>query len=637
MREYLLAMVVAIVVTLLLGGPIRTLAVHFGVVGEVRERDVHKVPTPRVGGLAMFGGLVASLTLAGHFPMLHEKAYAGSNTVQALLWGSALVVLLGVVDDKWDLDPLTKFAGQIFAASVMVVKGIQITWLVLPGYGILALDPTLGIVLSVFIVLVAMNAVNFVDGLDGLAAGIVCIAGVATFAYCFRLAINYHITGAVGPALISIVTVGICVGFLGHNWSPARMFMGDTGSMLLGMLLAAQAISITGQVDPGALMQHLGQTGATHKLVPTYLPLILPVSVILLPLADMVMAVVRRTAKGQSPLAADKGHLHHRLLQIGHSPRRAVLIMYFWSALVSFVTVLIAVTPSRQPIVYGAIALTLIGLVLLLMPRLGDHRSRVGRAAKSAASVATPERWRGDTQPTARARHRAPGGRAAALGAAAPAVAGSAAGSSAAPVAPTGAAGAFGTAAPAAPSAPVSPSQQFTPVIPAIMAPPAAETDLALAKASVPVLPPVALSGLSAVAIAKQVNAGLLGPRAVAPAAPGTSGPAGAAATAAAAAGEAGDSTNTSGTAGAPGVTDLPDSPDAAAVANLAPSTSDAQAAPLADAANTGDARGAGSAGNAETTDDTADTGNAHNAHNAKRATGSDSDDLPTRHRTLSG
>jgi UDP-GlcNAc:undecaprenyl-phosphate GlcNAc-1-phosphate transferase len=410
-REYLLAMVVAMSVTLLLGGPIRALAVQLGVVGVVRDRDVHKVPTPRVGGIAMFGGLCVALTVAEHFPMLHDKAYSSSNTVRAVLWGAFLVVLLGVIDDKVDLGALVKLAGQIFAASVMVVNGVQITWLPIPGYGPLALDPTFGVVLSVLIVLVLMNAVNFVDGLDGLAAGIVCIAATATFAYCYRLAISYKITGAVTPALISIVTVGICLGFLGHNWSPARMFMGDTGSMLLGLLLAASAISITGQIDPGAFFSwSLSKTDTTRKMVPAFLPLLLPISVTLLPLADMLMAVVRRTKAGRSPLAADKEHLHHRLLQIGHSDRRAVLIMYFWSALVAFLTVLVAVSKQRQPIVYLAIAMTLIGLLMLLGPRLSDHRERLRKAARGA----TPERWRGE--PATPARHRAVNGTANAHG-----------------------------------------------------------------------------------------------------------------------------------------------------------------------------------------------------------------------------
>ncbi|NUP49848.1 MAG: undecaprenyl/decaprenyl-phosphate alpha-N-acetylglucosaminyl 1-phosphate transferase, partial [Catenulispora sp.] len=177
-----------------------------------------------------------------------------------------------------------------------------------------------------------------------------------------------------------------CLGFLAHNWDPARMFMGDTGSMLLGMLLAATSITVMGGIDPYQLgenvQQLVNQTVTVHKLVPAYLPLIMPVSVTLLPIADMVMAVVRRTKAGMSPLAADKGHLHHRMLQIGHSKRRAVLIMYFWAALVAFVTVLFAVTPSRQPVVYLAIAMTLVGLLMLLGPRLGDHRERLRTKAR---------------------------------------------------------------------------------------------------------------------------------------------------------------------------------------------------------------------------------------------------------------
>lgn len=258
-REYLLAMTVALAVTLLLGGPIRALAIRLGLVPPIRDRDMHATPIPRMGGLAMFAGLAAALTVAGHFPMLEHNVYDSTNTVQALLWGAFLVVVLGVVDDKYELDPLTKLAGQIFAASVMVVKGIQISWLVVPGIGIVAVDPTLSIVLSVLLVLVLMNAVNFVDGMDGLAAGITCIAGLASFAYCYRLAISYKLTGATAPALIAIITVGVCLGFLAHNWHPARLFMGDTGSMLLGMLLAATSITVMGGIDPYQLGEEVQQ------------------------------------------------------------------------------------------------------------------------------------------------------------------------------------------------------------------------------------------------------------------------------------------------------------------------------------------------------------------------------------------
>jgi UDP-GlcNAc:undecaprenyl-phosphate GlcNAc-1-phosphate transferase len=182
------------------------------------------------------------------------------------------------------------------------------------------------------------------------------------------------------------------------------MFMGDTGSMLLGLLLAAMAITITGQIDPALLQLKLNNSvaGTTHKLVPAYLPLILPISVALLPLADMFMAIVRRTKAGRSPLSADKEHMHHRLLQIGHSPRRAVLIMYFWSALVAFITVLFAVSTQRQPIVYLAIAMTVVGLLMLLSPRLGDHRERL----RNAASRANLDRFRSEPSPAPRHRAR---------------------------------------------------------------------------------------------------------------------------------------------------------------------------------------------------------------------------------------
>jgi UDP-GlcNAc:undecaprenyl-phosphate GlcNAc-1-phosphate transferase len=272
----------------------------------------------------------------------------------------------------------------------MVLQGVQVFWLPLPGQETYVLTPAEGTGLTVLVVVVLINAVNFVDGLDGLAAGIMMIAATAFFVASYQLWVDAGVPRAGTSTLTTALLAGVCAGFLPHNFHPARVFMGDTGSMLLGMLLAATSVSIMGGIDPYQLGAGVSQTSSVHKLVPAYLPLIMPVSVVLLPIADMVMAVVRRTKAGMSPLAADKGHLHHRMLQIGHSKRRAVLIMYFWSALVAFVTVLFAVTPSRQPIVYGAIGMTLVGLLLLLGPRLGDHRERLRtKALRGSAAPAT--------------------------------------------------------------------------------------------------------------------------------------------------------------------------------------------------------------------------------------------------------
>jgi UDP-GlcNAc:undecaprenyl-phosphate GlcNAc-1-phosphate transferase len=173
---------------------------------------------------------------------------------------------------------------------------------------------------------------------------------------------------------------GVCVGFLPHNFHPARLFMGDSGSMLIGLVLSASAVTLTGQFSPDQLSA--SGSGSTASLLPTLLPLLLPISLLIVPLLDLVLAVVRRTRAGRSPFAPDKQHLHHRLLEIGHSHRRAVLIMYLWAALVAFGTVLVSLYPedSWTWIAVGGATLATIVLTFVL-PRI--HTPRVGAGSAS--------------------------------------------------------------------------------------------------------------------------------------------------------------------------------------------------------------------------------------------------------------
>ncbi|MGW3122969.1 MraY family glycosyltransferase [Streptomyces sp. NPDC001107] len=370
MRDYLLMLCITAAVTYLLTGPVRKFAIVAGAMPAVRARDVHREPTPRLGGMAMFGGLFAGLMTASHIPNL-EPIFAQSSLPQALMSGAALIWLLGVLDDKFELGALIKLGGQVIAAGVMAYQGLTVLWLPVPGTGGVALSAGQGTLLTVAVVLITINAVNFVDGLDGLAAGMMCIAATAFFLYAYRLWYGYGIEGAAAPTLFSAVLIGMCLGFLPHNSHPARIFMGDSGSMLLGLVMAASAIAVTGGIDPGLLDQKIGSTReATHAMVPLYIPLLLPLSVLALPVADLVLAVVRRTWKGMSPFAADKGHLHHRLLRLGHSHFRAVLIMYFWSALFSFGVVTYSVNDADTWLLASVVLVSVLGLVLLLQPRL---------------------------------------------------------------------------------------------------------------------------------------------------------------------------------------------------------------------------------------------------------------------------
>ncbi|MFE0459811.1 MraY family glycosyltransferase [Kitasatospora sp. NPDC058965] len=370
MREYLLVLFCTAAVTYLLTGPVRKFAIMAGAMPAVRARDVHREPTPRLGGIAMFGGLCAGLLVASHLHNLGNLFRDGnSSDIRALLSGVGIMWVLGVLDDKWGVDALVKLGGQMIAAGVMVYQGITVISLPVPGIGPVALSPTLGMVITVALVVVMVNAVNFIDGLDGLAGGMVCIAAMAFFLYSYRLWYVYQISEAQPAVLFSALLIGMCLGFLPHNLHPARIFMGDSGSMMLGLMLAVAAVSVTGRVDPDLITAQAGsRTATTHILVPIYMPLLLPLAVIALPLADLVLAVVRRSWAGRSPFAADKKHLHHRLLEIGHSHSRAVLIMYFWAALIAFGTVAFSVTNTGRTVVLACAGFCLIGLVVLLLP-----------------------------------------------------------------------------------------------------------------------------------------------------------------------------------------------------------------------------------------------------------------------------
>jgi UDP-GlcNAc:undecaprenyl-phosphate GlcNAc-1-phosphate transferase len=384
-REYLLVMVVAAAVTYLLTGVVRRVSISAGAMAGIRDRDVHAIPIPRLGGVAMFGGMCAALLVASQLPLM-RTVYERYQEPVALLSGAALIVLLGIADDKWDLDWLTKFAGQCLGAGVMVMQGIQMIWLPFPGANTVALGSTEGIVLSVFIVVVTMNAVNFIDGLDGLLAGVAAIAALAFFSYAYLLTVENGMPRFGAAPLFTAVLFGICVGFLPHNFHPARIFMGDSGSMLIGLLLAASTISLTGQVDAGAL--------DSLNLSPALLPLVLPFVVIAVPVADLLLAVVRRTRAGRSPFSPDKQHLHHRLLEIGHSHRRAVLTMYFWAALVAFGAVAVSLGRFRGWLLALTGGLAVIGILLLRWPRLARwwRRTSATVAERKATDVAARAR-----------------------------------------------------------------------------------------------------------------------------------------------------------------------------------------------------------------------------------------------------
>jgi UDP-GlcNAc:undecaprenyl-phosphate/decaprenyl-phosphate GlcNAc-1-phosphate transferase len=374
-REFLLAGLTATVVTFLLVGPVRVLALRLGAVAWPRKRDVHVTPTPRWGGLAMLCGVLAGVGMAYQLPALRLAFDNNASEVVGVMGAALLLAAVGALDDRYDLDALTKFAGQTTAAGILVIFGVQWTVFFVPWGGsdsaesgsLLILGQEQGVLLTVLLTVALVNAMNFVDGLDGLAAGIGMIAAAAVGLFAIGL------VGRVGndpsvysPALIAAVLAGACLGFLPHNFNPARIFMGDSGSMLIGLLLAAATTSASGKIS-------IIGAGATDVLA-LFAPLIVLAAVVFVPLLDLLMAVVRRTRKGLSPFSPDKMHLHHRLLEIGHSQRRAVLLIYLWAGVLAFGAVALALIDDPF-IVLWAVGIGLVVAVLAsAIPRVRAHR-----------------------------------------------------------------------------------------------------------------------------------------------------------------------------------------------------------------------------------------------------------------------
>lgn len=361
MREYVLVGLVTVAVTYLLTPVVRRMALALRAMTAVRDRDVHSVPIPRLGGVAMLGGLLAGTLVATEMP--HLKVVFETMTWWWLLLAAGLICLLGAIDDRWGVDVLTKLAGQVAVGGLLALGGLQLLWLPLPSGQSLVLSTEQGVALTVLLVVATVNAVNFIDGLDGLAAGIVGIAATAFFLYSYTLAVVQGFDRQTVPALITAVLAGVCAGFLPHNFNSARVFMGDSGSMLIGVLLAASTITTTGQLPFGSV--------APLNLFPAILPLLLPVAVLAVPFVDLLLAVVRRTRAGRSPFAPDKQHLHHRLLEIGHSHARAVLIMYFWAGLLAFAAVAMSLADAAL-VLSTAASLAIIALLAMYVPRLRD-------------------------------------------------------------------------------------------------------------------------------------------------------------------------------------------------------------------------------------------------------------------------
>jgi UDP-GlcNAc:undecaprenyl-phosphate GlcNAc-1-phosphate transferase len=335
-RAYLLMMLISAVVTFFGTFSVLKLAHKYKIYPAIRSRDVHTRPTPRLGGVAMFAGFLVTVVIAGSLGWF-KSVYAEPVHIIAIVAAAFLITLIGFLDDLYDLDWSLKLAGQFLVAGILAWQGVQIVSLPIGGLTIGSFG--ISFIATVFLAVLVMNAVNFIDGLDGLVAGVVFIGTAVFFAYSYLLAQQTSPTNYFNLAsLLSAIVLGMCIGFLPYNWHRAKIFMGDSGAMLLGLLMATSALTVTGQIDP--------QIISRGELIPAFIPLILPLAILILPLLDFSLAVIRRLRAGKSPFAADREHIHHRLQDFGHSHLGSVLVFYVWTALISLTCLLFFFWPN---------------------------------------------------------------------------------------------------------------------------------------------------------------------------------------------------------------------------------------------------------------------------------------------------
>ncbi|MGH9094402.1 MAG: MraY family glycosyltransferase [Acidimicrobiales bacterium] len=358
--------VVAAVVTWLSTFAIRRLAVRFAIIVIPDDRRVHERPTPTVGGAAMFLGLLVAMAVASQLHGL-RAIFHGNSEPLGLVLGAAVIFAVGMADDLREMSPPAKISGQVLAGAVLYFSGVTMLFFSVPVLSTtLVLSPDLAPVMTVLWVVGMANAVNLIDGLDGLAAGIVGIAALAFFLYSHRL-VEFGTIGAgnSGP-LVAVVVLGLCVGFLPHNFHPAKIFMGDAGAMLLGLLIAGSTMSVVGQTGTGF-------SGRTYFF---FAPILIPFFILGIPMLDTAFAIVRRAGRRSGVTTADKSHLHHRLMRLGHGQTRAVLLLWTWTALLSALVLYPALSNhSVSFLPFAAVALG-IGLYTIFAPR--------GRAAGAA-------------------------------------------------------------------------------------------------------------------------------------------------------------------------------------------------------------------------------------------------------------
>ena len=371
--------------------PARRVAIQIGYVAQPDDRKVHQRITPESGGVAMFVAMLVAWAVAASIPAL-SGLFRGSSEPLGLILGATAIFVVGVLDDFRDMSAPAKVAGQVLAATILYFMGVTWFQFKVPLAGLVQLSPEWTPLLTALWVIAITNAVNLIDGLDGLAAGVVAIASGALAVYGLHLQNLGNLPkDNIGP-LIAVITCGVCLGFLPHNFHPARIFMGDAGALLLGLMMAASTMLIGGR-SAGIVGGVTGQSGETYFF---FAPLFIPFFILGVPIVDMAFAFVRRTANRTGFSTPDKNHLHHRLLRLGHGHRRSVLILWAWTLLLSgFILFPLYVSSVNAIIPFGALALGVI-LYTLFHPSLRKERG-LGPEGEAPVDGVAP----GDVGPTA--------------------------------------------------------------------------------------------------------------------------------------------------------------------------------------------------------------------------------------------
>ncbi len=378
LADYVLVAAVSTVASFAFTPLVRRWAVSIGAIvrPDPESRHVHSRATPTLGGVAMFYALLITLLVATTRPGL-RSILQSSSEMWGVVLGAALIFGVGAIDDLRDVSPPAKTAGQVLAGILLSIFGVTILYFRLwPTDYFVALGRSgsdLALLVTVLWVVMMSNAINLIDGLDGLAAGIVAIASISIFAFVYLFWDEGIISPTSTGPLVVAITFGLALGFLPHNFHPARVFMGDSGAYLLGFLMAAGTIAIGGQspdLFPGKTFFFFG-------------PVIIPLVILGIPLIDTVYAFTRRLAGRRSFSTADKEHLHHRLLHMGHGHRRSVLILYAWTALLSLLVLVPAYTGKGNFMAFGLVAAAALGLFTIFVPGKSQAEEEVAGDSKS--------------------------------------------------------------------------------------------------------------------------------------------------------------------------------------------------------------------------------------------------------------